>query len=194
MSRDGRARWLENPSFRAHLFWVVTGTAGSLLVVVSAAIMFPLFLRFDHGLASPAEMHALTERILDLHATLWPVVGVCLLAVMVSSWLLYQRMVSPLVRFVRSFDAVRDGQLPQPVHLRATDYLTREADSLNGMTQALRERQADLEAAHAELRAAIEELGEWAASQGDPEAARRLAELEQRDKALADRIARVVAD
>lgn len=194
MSRATGPGWLENPSFRAHLFWVVTGTAGALLVVVSAAILLPLLLRFDEGLASPAEMRALTGRILQLHTTLWPVVLLCLVAVMVSSWLLYRRMVSPLVRFVRLFGEVRDGRLPGPIRLRGTDYLMREADALNAMTAALRERQQALRAAHEALREPLEELVEWASAQGDAELARRVAGLEERDKALADQLARVSAD
>jgi methyl-accepting chemotaxis protein len=193
MARSGAELLLANPSFRAHLMWVVTGTSAALLVVSSLVILLPLFLRFEGGPATPEELGRLADRILALHETLWPVVVMCLVAVMASSWLLYQRMVSPLVRFVQVFDAVRDGQIPGPVRLRGADYLTREADALNEMTAALRERCVQLAAARMRLCEPIEELAEWAATHGDEELSSLLATLQDREKALADQLSRVVA-
>lgn len=135
---------LADPSFRAHLLWVSTGSTGALMLVLSAAVLIPLFQRFDHA-ASLEELRVVTKQILDLHTYLWPVVIVSLVSVFLSSWLLYRRMVAPLVRFVRIFEAVREGNLPEPITLRATDYLRREAESLNAMLAALRAREAELE-------------------------------------------------
>lgn len=194
MSRSGASSWNNDPSFRAHLICVVTGTTAALLLVSTAAILLPLFLRFEGSPASPEELGQLTDRILSLHETLWPMVLLCLVSVTVSSWLLYRRMVLPLVRFVQVFGAVRDGRLPGPVRLRAADYLTREADALNEMTAALRERHAELSGACARLREQIAELEEWASLHGGAEASRLLAALLDREKALTDQIARVVAD
>jgi prefoldin subunit 5 len=49
------------------------------------------------------------------------------------------------VRFVRVFEGVREGKVPEPNTLRATDYLRREAEALNAMLAALRAREAELE-------------------------------------------------
>jgi methyl-accepting chemotaxis protein len=128
-----------DPSFRSHLVWVTTGSTGALLLVLSAAILVPLFSRFDNA-TSLEELRGLTEQILDLHARFWPVVLTSLVSVFLSSWLLYRRMVAPLVRFVRVFESVRRGEIPEPLTLRATDYLRREAEALNAMLAALREQ------------------------------------------------------
>ena len=128
-----------DPSFRSHLVWVTTGSTGALLLVLSAAVLIPLFSRFD-GATSLDELRSLTGQILDLHARLWPVVLTALVSVFLSSWLLYRRMVAPMVRFVRVFESVRKGEIPDPLTLRATDYLRREAEALNAMLAALRER------------------------------------------------------
>jgi hypothetical protein len=130
-----------DPSFRAHLLWVTTGSTGALLLVLSAAVLVPLFMRFDAA-TSLDELRGLTQQILDLHTRLWPVVFTSLVSVFLSSWLLYRRMVAPLVRFVRVFDAVREGRIPEPLTLRAGDYLRRESAALNAMLAALRERAA----------------------------------------------------
>ena len=132
-----------DPSFRAHLLWVTTGGTGALLLVLSAGVLIPLFSRFDNA-TSLDELRSLTQQILELHARLWPVVFTSLVSVFLSSWLLYRRMVAPLVRFVRVFDGVREGRLPEPITLRATDYLRREAEALNAMLVALRARDAEL--------------------------------------------------
>ena len=132
-----------DPSFRAHLLWVTTGSTGALLLVLSAAVLVPLFSRFESA-TSLDELRSLTQQILDLHARLWPVVFTSLVSVFLSSWLLYRRMVAPLVRFVRIFDGVREGRLPEPIMLRAGDYLRREAEALNAMLVALRAREAEL--------------------------------------------------
>jgi hypothetical protein len=140
-----RESLFENPSFRAHLLWVTTGSTGALLLVLSAAVMVPLFQRFDSA-ASLDELRVVTQQILDLHTRLWPVVFTSLVSVFLSSWLLYRRMASPLVRFVRIFDGVRAGQVPEPITLRAGDYLRREAEALNAMLAALRAREDELRA------------------------------------------------
>lgn len=128
-----------DPSFRSHLVWVTTGSTAALLLVLSAAVLIPLFSRFESA-TSLDELRSLTEQILELHAHLWPVVFTSLVSVFLSSWLLYRRMVAPLVRFVRVFESVGRGEVPEPLTLRATDYLRREAEALNAMLAALRER------------------------------------------------------
>jgi methyl-accepting chemotaxis protein len=136
MRREGL---FSDPSFRSHLVWVTTGSTGALLLVLSAAVLIPLFSRFD-GATSIDELRSVTGQILELHARLWPVVFTSLVSVFLSSWLLYRRMVAPLVRFVRVFESVRRGEIPEPLTLRATDYLKREAEALNAMLAALRAR------------------------------------------------------
>lgn len=186
-----RSAWRSfgNPTFRAHLIWAVVATTAAMLLLASAVVLVPLFLAFD---AAPAqELAALTDRILALHDTLWPFVGLCIVAVFLSSWLILHRMVSPLVRYVRTFDAVAAGLVPGVVTLRATDYLAEETEALNRMLEALRERQQALLATALGLQDEIDELAERAAGGGDAAIASAVARLHERGKALADQLARV---
>ena len=193
MSRD-RASLLGDPSFRAHLILVVTGTTGALLVVGSAAILLPLFLQFEGAeTAAPQELGRLADRILALHTTLWPLLAICVGSVLASSWLLYRRMVSPMVRFVQVFRSVGGGAIPAPIRLRATDYLSPEACALNEMTASLRERHAALCAAEERLRGELEELSQWAVDHAGAEGARLVATVQDLEKALHDQIRRVSA-
>ncbi len=194
MSRSSVGSLVSNRSFRAHLFWVVLGTTGALLLVSSAAILVPLFLQFEDRPASPEDLGRLVDRILSLHATLWPMVVICLGAVMVSAWLLYRRMVAPLVRFMRVFGAVREGRLPGPIRVRATDYLSHEADALNEMIESLRTRHEELRQVHAELAAQLESLAERASVHQDADTLCLVAALQDAEKALSERLGRVVLE
>ncbi|CAG0967581.1 hypothetical protein MYXO_01113 [Myxococcaceae bacterium] len=193
MSRDRRSL-LSDASFRAHLVLVVTGTTAALLVVGSAAILLPLLLQFEgSATGSPQDLGRLADRILALHSTLWPLVAICLGGVLVSSWLLYQRMVSPMVRFVQVFRSIEAGALPGAIQLRATDYLAEEAAVLNEMTASLRERHTALCAAEERLRSGIEDLAEQIEQSADAESARLVATAQDLEKLVRDQIQRVSA-
>lgn len=173
-----------NPSFRAHLVWVTTGFTAALLVLGAAAAFLPLFQRFDEGVGSDGELKRLTFEILDLHARLWPVIGVSLVSTLVCSWALNARMRRPLFRFVSAFRAISAGRVPAPLVIRATDYVQDECAELNTMLTALRERELarSLALTRVEERAAT--LCEWASAQGHPEAVALANELEAECKAL----------
>jgi len=179
-----------DPSFRAHLVWVTTGSSAALLLVLSAAILLPLFTRFESGAASLDELRTLTGQILDLHARLWPVFFTSLVSVFLSSWLLYRRMSSPLVRFVRAFRAVGEGSLPEPLQLRATDYLRREAEALNAMLEALRARDEEQRGRFDRLSECVAGVAEWARAQGSVDAVMLAGALEGETKLLGDRLSR----
>lgn len=187
--RRSALRSFGNPTLRAHLVWVVVATTAAMLVLGGAVVFVPLLIRFD---AAPSqELSQLADRILALHATLWPFVGLCVVAVFLSSFLILHRMVSPLVRYVRAFDAMRDGVLPAAVTLRATDYLTEETDAFNAMLCALRERHSALATIARDVHAELDEIGAWTAAHGDGELAALVERLRDADKALADELARV---
>jgi len=179
-----------DPSFRVHLIWVTTGSTAALLLVLSAAILLPLLIRFDSGAATLDELRSLTGQILELHARLWPVVFSSLVSVFLSSWLLYRRMSSPLVRFVRAFRAVGEGSLPEPIQVRATDYLRQEAQALNGMLEALRALEAERRAGFDRLSECVAEVAEWARAQGSVDAVMLAGALEGETKLFGDRLTR----
>ena len=169
-----------NPSLRAHLFWVTTCFTGALLLTIAVAVFVPLFQRFDASVQSFETMGALTQHILDLHAAFWPVVFVALCSTAVCSWALYARMRGPLFRFVAAFRAIRAGKTPEPVTIRATDYVQKETAELNAMLETLRERDARL----GTLEERIAALAEWASARGEAEALTLAGEIEAACKTL----------
>jgi hypothetical protein len=173
-----------NPSFRAHLLWVTTGFTGAFLVVGAAAVFLPLFQRFDLAAGSGTELERLTFEILDLHARLWPVVGVSLLSTLACSWLLYARMRGPLFRFVVAFRSLAAGRVPEPIVIRATDYVQAEGAELNALLAVLREREQTRRHALARVEECTAALGEWAAAHGNADAVALVNALEAECKAL----------
>jgi methyl-accepting chemotaxis protein len=165
-----------NPSFRAHLVWV-TGSFTALLLCFSAAAVFvPLFQRFEAGVSSQDELLRLTGEILEVHARYWPVAALALGATLGCTWLLYARMRGPLFRFVAAFRALAAGRIPEPVVIRASDYVQDECAELNALLAALRARARDRNEALGRLEECAAQLAERAAAASDAELA-QLAEV-----------------
>jgi hypothetical protein len=176
-----------DPSFRAHLLWVSGGFTAALLAAGAAAVFVPLFQRFDEGVASPDEMLRLTGEILDVHARYWPVAGLALFSTLACSWLLYARMRGPLFRFVVAFRALAAGRVPEPVVIRATDYVQDECAELNAMLAALAARERERAEAFARVEDRLALLAEWASASGDAQLAAMTDALEAECKALRER-------
>ena len=158
---------LANPSFLAHLLWATGGFATAVLVLAAAAVFLPLFQRFDEGATSPDEVIRLTGRILDLHASFWPVALLAFGATLMTTWLLYTRMSEPLVRFVAAFRAVARGARPELVVIRATDYVQAECAELNAMLAALRERAGAQSVSLERVAEQAAQIAERASASGD---------------------------
>lgn len=126
--------------FALHLGVASLGFA-TALVVVSALIVFgPAVLDLDPAAPSQLQVERAARRMLELHATFWPVALSCLGAVVLTSFLLYRRMTSPFVRLRAAFRQVAEGALPGPISIRGHDYMRDEVDLVNEMTRSLRSR------------------------------------------------------
>lgn len=158
-----------------------------LVVSVSAALLFsPGFAWLSDPTLDIEARGRLAGDILTLHALFWPAMLVITCGVALHSFRWFLRFVGPLYRFVRIFEAVRDGNLGQRVTLRRGDLLTAEADVLNEMLETLedhwtrmRDKSDDVAAAAEGLRAALP-----AAVAADPGVAGGLAALEEETAAL----------
>ena len=98
--------------FRLHLVLTSLGTTVCFLFVVTAALFAPLMARMDIDQVSLEVAGGIAAQVLYLHETFWPVVLASLCGVVGSANYLYGRFTSPLVRFVRAFDAIAAGRTP----------------------------------------------------------------------------------
>lgn len=174
--------------FLVHLLLAAIGSTAVFALVIAVALFAPLIARMQSGVPSSSEMLVLADRTLTLHARYWPIVFVSLAAVCGSSLLLFQRMTTPLVRFLRCFQSITNGELPNPIQLRRGDYLTDEAECLNTMMASLGVFLNDLrdysDAIHGALAGLIASGGQG------PGLTVHIAELEALDKSLHDALAR----
>lgn len=166
-------------SFRHHLI-LTTGLSTLVFVaLVAASVFVPLGRALEHAPPGSAFASSIAAHFLDLHRSFWPVVVGALIASVVSGMLLYYRMVGPLIRFRQIYDAVSAGSVPRPITIRRRDYLTAEAEALNGMLAALGDRQAAQQALRAHCEALVDQLAELDSELGEKGGA-IVAELRER--------------
>jgi len=127
-------------TFRLHLILTATIVTAGFAIVVGTVLFVPLFAQLDRPDLDRDAMASLADYLLQLHVSYWPVVVGMIVASIASAMMLFQRMTSPLVRFVRVFEGVGRGEIPNPLQLRNRDYLQPEASALNEMLRALSER------------------------------------------------------
>lgn len=177
--------------FLIHLLLAAIGSTAVFALVIAAALFAPLIARMQSGIPSSSEMLVLADRMLTFHARYWPIVLMSLAAVCVSSLLLFERMTAPLVRFLRCFESITKGELPNPIHLRRGDYLTDEAECLNTMMVSLGVWLDELRDHSDGIHRALADL---VACGGDGSREQRnvhIAQLEALDKSLRDTLARL---
>jgi hypothetical protein len=171
-------------SFRLHLLGASLAFA-LLFSLIAAAVLFARWVvPLELGAQGPEQAVEAIDRILVLHATLWPVVALSLLGVALAATWLFARMSGPLVRFVAAFDALRGGDVPRPLEIRASDYLVREAAALNAMLEVLRARGATFAVGRGELLEDLEALSMQLAQGSDRASADLAARALERAKAL----------
>lgn len=132
-----------------------TGMTLGFAVLLLATMLFPFVAPLEQSNASPQALAPLAARVVEIHQSFWPVVTTSLLAVWTASLLLYRRAAGPFQRFERLFRALAEGRMPQPVHIRNTDFLYAETEAFNDMLRVLRDR---LDRARSGCRTAEREL------------------------------------
>ena len=113
-----------------------------LIIVVFLAIclLIPdvLILRNE---TLPTEIRDMAaDRILTLHARIWPAVISLICILGLHSFRIFHRLIGPLYRFRWVFDKIRIGDLIYPVKIREKDYLHKEEKALNAMILTLLEK------------------------------------------------------
>lgn len=154
-------RWLLRRTLRMDLILTASLATACFAAVVAASVFVPIAAQLGHASLESEAAYGLAEHFLFLHTALWPLIAVSLLASIVTGHVLHQRMRAPLVRFVRCFDEIASGTTPDPIRIRASDYLREEAESLNAMLGALRRQRAAAEHAGHRLEERLGDLADY---------------------------------
>jgi methyl-accepting chemotaxis protein len=118
---------------------------GVIVVFLALCLFMPDIWRMqDQSLSIEARTSA-AEKILTLHARVWPAVIALICVIGLHSFRIFHRLVGPLYRFRVVFGQVRDGDLSHPVRIRERDYLHKEEDALNEMLEVLHAKLNDIQ-------------------------------------------------
>lgn len=152
-SEERRRRfYLVNRSLQYRFLAMIIIYTLAMVLFLAVFLFLPDMIRLhDEGL-SLASRAAAAEKILTLHARVWPAVIAIICIFGVHALRSSQRILGPMYRFRSIFEQVGNGDLSMRVKIRDKDFLHQEEGALNGMIETLSEKirtvqRAGLEAA-----------------------------------------------
>ena len=98
------------------------------------------------------------DKMLTLHARVWPAVIALICVIGVHSFFGFLRFVGPVYRFRWAFEQVRDGDLGFRVRLRNKDFLRHEEAVLNEMIETLAGKLGSIQLASLDAVKSLDEL------------------------------------
>jgi methyl-accepting chemotaxis protein len=101
---------------------------------------------------------AAADKILTLHARVWPAVIILILILGLHSFYALHRIIGPLCRFRWAFDKIGNGDFSFRVKIRKNDYLHLEEEALNKMIERLSEKLETLQRSSKKIQEASREL------------------------------------
>jgi len=153
-----------------HLRLLALVLSYNLLIIIFMAfsLFAPDVLELWDQTASFRDQAAAADRMLTLHARIWPVMLVLLVLIGLHSLRAFHRFLGPLYRFQDAFLRITSGDLSIRIKLRKGDLLGTEQDTFNGMMDVL---EGKMNASHQACQKALKALKTLeqtvAGSQGD---------------------------
>ncbi|MBW1772515.1 MAG: methyl-accepting chemotaxis protein [Deltaproteobacteria bacterium] len=125
-----------------HLRLLAIVLSYNLLIIVFMAfsLFAPDVIALWDQSASFREQAEAADRMLTLHARIWPVMIALLCLIGLHSLRAFHRFLGPLHRFQESFNRVSNGDLSVRIKLRKGDLLGREQETFNAMLDILEEK------------------------------------------------------
>ena len=159
MSRPTRRRrtYMVDKSLQYKFLALVLVYGGIIVVFLAIFLFMPDMLRMQDPSLSIETRAAAAEKILTLHARVWPAVITLICVIGLHSFRIFHRLVGPLYRFRMVFGQVQAGDLSHPVRIRERDYLHKEEEALNEMLRMLHSKVEDMQSGG---RDALRSLGE----------------------------------
>ena len=145
-------------TFRLHLLLTTSMVTLAFIAAIALSLFLPLAAHLDQTGVTTGAAPGVAEHFLYLHSAFWPVAFCSLVGCIVSGLILYNKMVGPLVQFMRVFSTISSGECPDEIRIRRTDYLGPQTAALNAMIRAIREQRERRSAAHRRISEIAEEL------------------------------------
>lgn len=117
-----------------------------VIVLFLALFMFvPDIVRLQNESLSFDVRAAAADKMLTLHARVWPAILLVICLVALHSFRFFHRLIGPLHRFRQVYEQVRNGDLKLKVKIRKKDYLHEEEAALNRMLETLSRKWRDMQ-------------------------------------------------
>ena len=137
---------------------------GLIMVLLLGLVLFiPDVIAVNNEELSPEVRGAAANRILTLHARVWPAIIALVCILGIHSFRVFLRVVGPLYRFRWAFTKIKEGELNFRIKLRKGDYLFREQDLFNEMMDTLTDKLGSMQSAGQD---ATKSLGQLTAEMG----------------------------
>jgi len=183
LSRNQRKRfYIVNKSLQ-YRFLAIIIIYGFIIVLFLAAFLFiPDIIRMQDDSLNFHARAAAAEKMLTLHARVWPAVLLIIFLVTLHSFRFFHRLIGPLHRFRKVFEEVANGDVSMKVKIRKKDYLHEEEGALNGMLESLAGKWKDVQRGAANALKSLEELEQMGTDASNwNETAKRLLRLHRQD-------------
>ena len=167
--RDPRRRtYIVNKSLQYGFMAMVLIYAFCIVLFLAIFLFVPdIMTLMDENLGLETRRVA-ADKMLTLHARVWPAVIVLICLVLLHSFRAFHRLAGPLYRFRWVFEQVGRGDLSLKVQIRKKDVLHQEEKALNEMIEMLAEKMRNIQQAstHAweslsELEHKVNQTGNW---------------------------------
>jgi len=130
----------------------------AVVLVFVGTVFLPLMVTLESDVSPSPAVRDAAQEFLALHSRVWPPVLGLIALLVVHNILFTHRIVGPLYRIRNELRKIGDGNLFVQVKLRGSDYLDKEAASVNEMVDALRMKIRTIEQNQKKASAALVEL------------------------------------
>ena len=156
--RDHRRRsYIVNKPLQYRFLAIILIYCLTIVLFLAVFLFVPDIIRMqDKNLSLEARAGA-ANKILTLHARVWPAVIAIIAVAAFHSFRSFHRLIGPLHRFRSVFEQVGNGDMSFTVQIREKDYLHQEEAALNEMLEMVAGKVRTIQEAGAE---ALKSLGE----------------------------------
>ncbi len=184
-----RRKFVINKRFQYSLLIISFFYLLLFLVVVGSTLFVPLMIELDQAHEYSEQAFQAASKILYLHTRFWPAAFLALIVITLHSIRTSHKIAGPLYRLNLLFKAMKEGNLPKPIHTRKGDYLSREVELVNDMLKALHVKVKETQEAHACLNEAISECKNAAGHASKEELMQHVNDLAEKGDRLGDKLA-----
>jgi methyl-accepting chemotaxis protein len=141
MSRNQRRRFpIVNRSLQYRFLAVIIVYSFVIVLFLAVFLFIPDIIRLQDQSLPFHDRAAAADKLLTLHARVWPAILLVICLVALHSFRFFHRLIGPLYRFRQVYDQVRNGDLNLRVKIRKKDYLHEDEAALNNLLETLSEK------------------------------------------------------